>query len=216
MKDLAQRFLTSEEQVRVTQAVQQAELQTSGEIVPMVVSYSYDYPKAKIIAAFFYSLPLCFAIVHLLSSYLWIDPLNVYFFFFFWTPLFGLAYGIILSYPGLTRYFISTEEMAREVEEEAIKSFFSERLYRTKQANGILLFISVFEKKAWILGDYGINEKIDQDQWQDLIDTLTTAIAQGDHCNGLCEAITQTGNILKSHFPYHRDDDDELHNLIIR
>ncbi len=216
MKDLAGKFLTSAEQAKVTQTVQQAELQTSGEIVPMIVSYSHDYPKARLIAAFLYSLPMSFICAHLLSAYLWIDPLNVYFFFFLWLPFFGLSSAIISVYPKLFRIFISAEDMAIEVEEEAVKSFFTERLYKTEGANGILLFVSVFEKKAWILADHGINEKIDPGQWQGIIDALIVAIAKGDRCGGLCDAITQTGNILADHFPYQRNDTDELHNLIIK
>ncbi len=216
MNDLARKFLTPAEQKKVTQTVQQTELQTSGEIVPMIVSCSHDYPKARLIAAFMYSLPMSFICAHLLSAYLWIDPLNVYFFLFLWLPFFGLSSIIISVFPKLFRIFISAEDMAIEVEEEAIKSFFAERLYKTKEANGILVFVSVFEKKAWILADQGINEKIDPGQWQGIINALTGAIAKGDRCGGLCEAITQTGNILADHFPYQRNDTDELHNLIIK
>ncbi len=216
MKDLARKFLAPAEQTRVTQTVQQAELRTSGEIVPMIVSCSHDYPKARIIAAFLYSLPMSFICAHLLSAYLWIDPLNVYFFLFLWLPFFGLSTIIISVFPKLFRIFISAEDMAIEVEEEAIKSFFAERLYKTKEENGILLFVSVFEKKTWILADHGINEKIDPSQWQGIINTLTEAIANGERCDGLCHAITQTGNILAEHFPYQRNDTDELHNLIIK
>ncbi len=216
MKSLAKNFLTQEEQDRVTQAVKEAELQTSGEIVPMIVSSSYEYPKAILIAALFYSLPLTYALAHILSMYLWVDFLHIHFFFPLFIPFFFLCYWLVSTCRFLSRMFISREEMAIEVEEEATKSFFLERLYETKENNGILLFISVFEKKAWILADRGINERIEPVEWQRIVDGLTAKIRRGNNAEGICEAIRSIGAILKDKFPYRRDDTDELHNLIIK
>jgi putative membrane protein len=216
MKTMAKKFLTQDEQKRVTQTVKDAELQTSGEIVPMIVSYSYEYPKAILLAAMFYSLPLTYALAHALSIALWIDFLHIHFFFLLFIPVFLLSYWIVSTKRFLARMFISKEEMESEVEEEATTSFFTERLFETRENNGILLFISVFEKKAWILADRGINERIKQNEWQKIVDKLTSEIRQGNNAEGLCEAIKSIGLILKGNFPYRRDDIDELHNLIIR
>ena len=216
MGALAKNFLTQDEQDRVTQAVKDAELQTSGEIVPMIVSYSYEYPKAILIAALLYSLPLSYVLAHLLSMYLWLDFFHIHFFFLLFIPRFILCYWIVSNNRFLSRMFISSEEMAIEVEEEATKSFFMERLYETKENNGILLFISVFEKRAWILADRGINERIEQSEWQNIVDTLTAEIRKDNRGDGICRAIERIGAILKDHFPYKRNDTDELHNLIIR
>jgi putative membrane protein len=216
MKALAENFLTQDERERVTQAVKEAELQTSGEIVPMIVSKSSDYTRANLIATLLYSLPLTYILAHILSRYLWVDFLNIHFFFLLFVPLALIFSWIISTNPVLARMFISSEELAFEVEEEATKSFFTERLYETKEANGILLFISVFERKAWILADRGIDERIDQGKWQKIVDTLTHEIRRNKRGTGICEAIGIIGTILKDHFPYHRNDSDELHNLIIR
>lgn len=216
MKNLAEEFLSNEERERITKQVMGAEKSTSGEIVPMVVSMSHDYPRARLIASFIYSLPLTLLLTHLLSSMLWRDPLNVFFFFSLQFPLLLLLHWLLSNYPLLYKPFITQAEMLIEVEEEAIKSFFSERLYATRGSNGILLFISVFERRAWILADHGIDEKIAPTTWQRIIDDLTTAIGEKRQGDGICNAIETVGDILKDHFPYQRDDQDELHNLIIR
>jgi putative membrane protein len=216
MNALAKKFLTQDEQDRVTQAVKQAELQTSGEIVPMIVSYSHDYPRAIFLATMMYSLILTYALAHVLSTTLWIDFFNIHYFFLLFAPLFFIFFWIVSTYRALARMFISKDQMAAEVEEEATKSFFIERLYETKENNGILLFISVFEKKAWILADRGINERIDQTEWQEIVDTLTGEIRKNNRGDGICAAVERIGAILKDYFPYQRDDTDELHNLIIK
>jgi putative membrane protein len=116
----------------------------------------------------------------------------------------------------LKRLFLSRRQVEAEVEEAAITSFFTERLYKTKDENGILLFISVLERKAWILADGGINARIDPGQWQSIIDLITRGIKDKNQCEALCEAIVQIGELLKSHFPIQENDINELHNLIVR
>jgi putative membrane protein len=106
--------------------------------------------------------------------------------------------------------------MEEEVREAAITAFFSEKLYKTKDENGILLFISVFERKVWILADSGINAKIDQERWLGLVELMTKGIKEDRQSEAICEAIRQVGDILKEHFPIQPDDNNELRNLIIR
>jgi putative membrane protein len=216
MQTLSQKFLTEDEKNRVTEAVKNAELRTSGEIVPMIVSASHEYPKARIIAALFFSIPSALLLCHLLATIFWLDPDNLYFFFCLFIPLYIIFYLTVSHFPILTKPFIAKAEMDEEVREEATKSFFSERLYKTQGANGILLFISVFESKVWILADYGIQEKVEQNTWQTLIDDLTARISGDNRCDAICECVDSIGNILQTHFPYKRDDSDELHNLIIK
>lgn len=215
MMTLAQRFLTSEEQTKVTERVRIAESQTSGEIVPMIVSISYDYPKARILATLFFSIPLALVLCYCTAALFWTDPKNVYLFLALLAPLFICIHYLLGCCPVVYRLFISDAEMETEVKEEAVKSFFNEQLHRTNEANGVLLFISVFERKAWILTDFGVQEKISDDAWKKIIDNLTIAIRNGNRCKGLCHAIDEIGCMLKRHFPHRHDDKNELHNLII-
>ena len=96
-----------------------------------------------------------------------------------------------------------------------MQAFFRQRLYRTEAQNGILLYISVFEHRVWILGDTGINDKIPQEQWQEIVDIVTNGIKKNRQAEAICEAITRIGTLLQEFFPYSEDDKDELHNLII-
>jgi len=95
-------------------------------------------------------------------------------------------------------------------------SFFTEKLYKTKAENGILLYISVLEQRVWVLGDRGINEKIDRQRWQDIVSLVTDGVKNKQQCEAICAAITRIGEILEQQFPIEPDDKNELHNLIIR
>lgn len=215
-KSMAASFLTQEEQKKVTAAVQKAEKQTSGEIVPLITSKSYTYPLATHIGSMFLSLCLAITCTVPLQRFfndtmdvLWCFLAIFFFFYFIFTFILPLI-------PGLHKLFISSRQIEEEVQEGALTSFFGEQLYKTEKQNGILLYISVFERKAWVLGDEGVNSAIPEDYWQEIIDKLLIEIKAGNQCNGLCRAIDDIGEKLQEYFPAQKNDEDELHNLLIR
>lgn len=216
MKTLAQNFLNSEEQQRVTDAVQMAEKQTSGEIVPMIVSTSHNYPMTRVVGGVFFALPMALLSARLFGAYLWLGIDNMWLFVAFFIIYFGIVYQVVSRFPQFKRFFLSSERTDLAVREAAEAAFFREALYETRDANGILLYISVLEHRVWVLGDRGINEKIDQTAWQGIVDMVIRGIKEGKSCDAICDAVSQIGQILQEHFPYKKDDQDELHNLIIR
>ena len=216
MQTLAQQFLTKEEQDIISALVQQMERQTSGEIVPMVVSASHPYPTAMICGATILALPLSLLLMPVISSFFWLGSQNVWVFIALFMALYGVFYGLAHRFTRLKRLFLSRSQVAAEVQEAALASFFTERLYKTKDENGILIFISVLERKVWVLADAGINGRIDPGQWQGIIDLITQGIKEKRQCEAICNAIIQIGALLKTHFPHQKDDIDELHNIIVR
>ena len=95
-------------------------------------------------------------------------------------------------------------------------AFFNEKLYRTRQENGILIYISVLEHRVWVLADSGINSRIKPEQWQEIVDHITTGIKEKRQGEAIGEAVARVGAILRDHFPITADDPNELHDLIIR
>ena len=205
----AKNFFTAEEKQRIESAVQQAERRTSGEIVPMVVDESYNYPRAEILGAGLFSL----AAAVTLSWAFWGESL----WHFLW--LFALGYLpfkiLIRSLPSLRRRLIHPVEISEEVEEKAVVSFVEHGLHHTRDETGILILISLFERRVHVLADRGINAVVPADTWDGIIQTITDGIHHGETCNALCAAIDSCGQLLEEHFPVKADDTDELPNLII-
>ena len=215
MKDLSKKFLSETDRENIVAAVKEAEKNTAGEIVPMVVSSSYHYPMANLIGATALALPLALILVLLAGSWLWIGSDNLWLFLGFFTILFIVFHIIIKRTIWLKRWFVSQREMEEEVQEAAVISFFKQALYRTRRGTGVLIFISVFEHKAWILAGRGINQKVEQSQWDDIVAKLIDRIKQKKQTLGVCEAVDRIGKLLAVHFPVEADDKDELRNLII-
>jgi putative membrane protein len=216
MHTLAEKFLTPEEQKRITQCVRQAEQRTSGEIVPMVVSASHDYPLASITGAALIALPAGVLLTRIIGNMFWIDFDRMWLFIACFCVVFLLCRQIIKHLPGLLRLFLSDRQAEEEVRRAATMAFFTERLYKTKAENGILLYISIFEQRVWVLGDRGINERLDQQCWQEIVSLVTHGVKNRRQCEAICEAIDRIGDILEQAFPIQADDKNELHNLIIR
>lgn len=215
MKNLANKFLSARELEQINVAVQAAEKTTSGEIVCLIQSTSYHYPMANVIGATAMALPISLAGTPLIGGWLWLGHQNMWLFLSLFAICFPLFYLLVNHAAWLKRIFISRREIDEEVQESAITNFFHNGLYHTREANGVLLFISVFEHKVWVLADHGIHTKIPQDQWQAIVGTVTDGFKTNHPAESICQAIHTIGQLLQSHYPGQPDDIDELNNVII-
>ena len=215
MKNLAETFLPETDQKRIASVVAATEKRTAGEIVCMIVSSSYHYPMADVLGATALALPLALLATHFLGGWLWLGTQNMWLFLGFLAIFFALFKWIVGRCPPLKRRFISRREIDEEVEEAAVNGFFRKGLYRTRDANGVLLFISVFEHKVWLLADKGLHEKVPQEKWNQLVGRITRGIRSGQGAEAICESIQDIGDLLQTHFPIQPGDTNELNNLII-
>ena len=217
-KALLDTFLPRVDRERIEACVRQVEGTTSGEIVPMVVPSSHPYPLASLSGALGAGLLLAVlatAYVSLRRAWggltlveLWVFPAV----FGLFTPLF---YELMRLVPALRRLFIRGQEMAEEVEEAALSAFYRRGLSHTRDHTGILIFISVFERRVQVLADSGINAKVPPEAWQEVADLIVAGIRRGRQGEAICQAVKRCGELLGEHFPRRRDDRDELQNLIV-
>ncbi|WP_051554229.1 TPM domain-containing protein [Desulfobulbus elongatus] len=214
MQTLAQRFLTADEQERIARTVEEAERRTTGEIVPMVVSASHAYPEAVLTGAAVLSLPAALIAAVTTGSLLWWQDQFLWLFLAFLLLFFPLA-RLLMRLPFLLRPFISERRAAAEVERAAVNRFYREGLQDTRDATGVLIYVSVLERRVWILGDRGINERLEPQVWQGFVDTLVTGIREDRAGEALCQVIEEVGALLHAHFPPRADDRNELANLLI-
>jgi putative membrane protein len=215
MKKRLEKFLSDEDREKIKGVVNEVEKHTSGEIVPMIVSRSYHYPMSDVIGGFILALPLSLIVSYFMGGWLWIGNNNMWLFLGVITVFFVLCHQVVKRNESLKRLFISDREIDEEVEEAAVTGFFREGLYRTRDETGILIFISVFERRVWVLADRGINEKVKEGQWDEIVKMIIAGVKNKDQTNAICKAVEEAGGILKEHFPVREDDKDELKNIII-
>ena len=97
-----------------------------------------------------------------------------------------------------------------DVMEHAKEVFVSLKLNETKLRNGVLFYIAIDDHKFAILGDAGINAVVPDNFWAAIKDHMRQQFKKGLITEGLCDGITLAGQQLKAHFPYHKDDTNEL------
>jgi uncharacterized membrane protein len=101
-----------------------------------------------------------------------------------------------------------------DVYQEAVSVFESLEMTKTEQRNGVLIFLAVRDKKFAILGDKGINDIVPVDFWDSVRDEMISFFKKHDFEQGIIAGITAVGEKLKAHFPYAKDDENELSNEI--
>ena len=215
MKDLTRRIISAADRDAIAAAVAAAEKKTAGEIVPMVVSASYHYPMADVIGGVALALPATFLLTPLMGGWFWIGTWNLWVFLGLFSLLFPSALLIVRQALPLKRLFISPREIDAEVEEAAVTSFYQKGVHRTREETGVLIFISLFEHRVWVLADRGINRKVSQDQWEKIVVRIVAGIRQKCAGEAICAAVTDIGRLLAEHFPVQADDRNELADLIV-
>lgn len=81
---------------------------------------------------------------------------------------------------------------------------------KTKQRNGVLFYLAVEHRKFAVLGDAGIDKVVPENFWDDVKTNMLTYFKKGLFTEGLTQGIHQAGELLKTHFPYQKDDKNEL------
>jgi len=207
-------FLSKEDNEAIRAAIKKAEAGTSGEIVFAVADASGNYRHANlqgaiigmaIITAIFLLSPLS----HKVPAHYEITVLLGIEFISF------AVFYALLPYLPWRRWIISHKEMDARVQESAFMQFYASGLYRTKESNGVEIYLSLFEREVVVIGDRGIHAKMGEQHWNQVRDLIIQGIKGGTGCNGICAAIESCGQALAEHFPHRPDDINELPDQVI-
>jgi putative membrane protein len=200
----AEKFFTAEEKERLKAITQEVESRTIGEIVVMVVDRSDHYIDAEVLGGALLGslLSLILTLLFFHSSIWSYVPLSFLFFF----PCRFLFQKV----DGLKKLFIGVRRKEEAVRLRAERAFFERGLYKTKRNTGVLFFLSLLERKVWILADKGIYKKMEQETLNRFANEVSRGIREGRACDALSKAIQEIGVVLSRHFPITSDDTDEL------
>ncbi len=87
-------------------------------------------------------------------------------------------------------------------------------IHKTELRNGVLFYLSINDRKFAILGDAGINAVTPDNFWDEIKETVINHFKKDEFDIGLSTGIKMTGLALKEHFPYQKDDVNELSDEI--
>jgi putative membrane protein len=211
------RHLTVKEAARIEESVRLLESQTSGEIVPMIVHRStclghVPMQVLSFLVLFYLAATISYPSFGFLSpvgletSVLWI-----------WAELMLLLIGglALARVPFIARLLTPKADQMRQVHMRAELEFFEAGLQKTAGSTGVLLFISIFERRAVVLADKSIAAQLPPDTWEGVVNLLVKASKRGDLADGFIQAIGKTGELLIPRFPAALTNVNELADQLI-
>lgn len=202
-------FFSRSEEEKIKEATGAAESKSLGEIAVMIVDSSTRYREGEVLGAVILGNILAFPVTafFLEESLWWYIPLTL--------ALSMLSWPLFLKMPSAALHFTGTKRRQMAVRDRAIRAFYEKGLHRTRGRTGVLFFISLLERKVWVLADKGIHEKISQPKLNAFAKTVSAGIRTGDAAGALIKAIEETGELLHQHFPILDGDTNELPDAVI-
>ena len=86
---------------------------------------------------------------------------------------------------------------------------------KTRERNGVLLFVAPASRTFAVIGDEAVHAKCGQAFWDELAAAMTGAFQRGEFTAGLLAGIDRAGALLAEHFPRRPDDTNELPNRVV-
>jgi len=197
MKDHTHKYFSGVDLEAISKAVKEAEKKTSGEIVPYFVPESDEYEEATWRAAMLFgAIPLTMFGAMRLFSDAW-SPVGILsvVIIFFASSIVGAF--LVRFVPLFKRFFTGRELLRHRVSLRASQAFVSEEVFKTRDRTGILIFLSFFERTVLVLGDSGINAKVQQHEWDRIVEIIVRGMKSGKPANGLTDAIRMCGELLQ-------------------
>ncbi len=201
--------LLSESEIdRVVEAIRQAETAASAEFVIVVARAADSYLYIPLLWASLSSLAL--------PALLWILPLDLQSTLVYSLQLatfLGLA--LLFRWPPIKRLLIPRAVKTTRASRLAREQFYAQHLHLTRQRNGLMLFVSMDERYVEILADEGLNDSVDQEQWDQIVAGFADRVRASQLDAGLLYAIETCSALLAKHFPRNAGDTDELPNRLV-
>lgn len=194
-------------------AIAEAEKRTSGEIVTLILPASSDYWLLSFAAGTFG------ALTGAAIAYYWHFTHEAWGVSFEWAlslPLMGFLLGALpLRSASILRAIAPPAMLAAKVHREALAHFTALGVSKTRDRTGILLVLSLRERRVQLMADEGIHARHDDNFWKDLVEELVVAIRDGKATDGVVALIKKLADDLAQHFPIKDDDTDELSNRVL-
>lgn len=189
--------LSTEERRRIDQSVAAFEAHTGAQVVTAVVGKSDNYPEIPW-KAFALGASIT-ALVGLLLDQARPDWLSGYGTLFDAVLILGVGAALALvtiRWHGFARMFLHGARAETEVMQQARVLFLRHEVFGTPMRNGVLILVSIFERRVVILPDTGLHGQIGDAELHPVIARMTPLLAEGKVCDALCGGVTEVEALL--------------------
>lgn len=220
-------YLNEAQHKIVSDAVAEAELTTSGEIVTVLADRSDEYNDVVLVwaAALAFTAMSLFALIPQPFMDLWDSLIGGW--MHEWTTgelaSMTIALGLIafivtwlvISWDPLRFALTPGPVKTSRVHTRAIKHFKVGAERRTHGHTGVLIYLSMQEHRAEIVADEPIAKLVPAEVWGEAMADMLVEIKQGQIAEGMAAGVRDVGKVLSEHFPRAEDDQNELPDRLI-
>jgi putative membrane protein len=220
--------LSEEDHAKVSAAIAAAEARSDGEIVAAVADLSDQYHDV----ALHWAVLVLFAVLAwaaICPSCLnwWLDLFlgswreettqrELLTFLMILAVLKFTVVLLILRYIPLRLLLTPSATKERRVRRRAIATFKAGAERRTIGRTGILIYLSMGERRAEIVADEAITKVTTPETWGEAMAALLTHVKAGRPGNGIVAAVELIGAVLAEHFPKTSTDTNEIPDKLIQ
>jgi putative membrane protein len=221
--------MTPEDHQRIADAVADVETRTSAEIVCVITQECSDYREvplawaavlALILPAAAFALGLNPSLLTSLNSG-WMAShtsgfneavrLSLGAYAVAQSAVFLLVW-LSVSLPTVRRALTPAGLRNRRVHKAALRQFVARGIAKTTDANGVLIFVSLLDRRVEVLADAGVHGAVPAGTWDKAVSAVRVAMKANHRAEGLVEAVKICGDALAPAFPPGDYNPDQLPN----
>lgn len=195
---------------KISHQISEVEKSCESELVCLITQRSARYVLFPLLIAAF--IALIFPVLQPFANMLGADGITLT--FQYQTVLFLVLAALFVFTPlrhKLTPKWLKQQNCDRYSREQ----FFGHHLHETTSRNAILIFVSWDERFVTVVADKGINERVQQGDWDQLIAGFIADIRNDDVEKGFLRIIRGAGDLLIKHFPSQTPKQDALPNHLL-
>jgi putative membrane protein len=219
--------LSDEDHAKVSAAIAAAELQSDGEIIAVATPISDPY----------HDVALHWAVLVLIAVLAWaaICPsclewwLNLFLgswrlettirelltFLMILAVLTFTVVLLIVKYMPVRLLLTPSATKERRVSRREIATYKAGAERRTVGRTGVLIYLSMAERRAEIVADEAITKVTTPETWGEAMAALLVEVKAGRPADGIVAAVEQVGKVLAEHFPRSSTDTNEIPDKLI-
>ena len=201
---MARRFLSDETTTAIRDAISAVEARSSGELVVSVRGRSATYLHADILVGVIAGLAtlafLLFSPYPFALHWFLVDPILIG----------GLVALAASRLPPVRRALTPAPMREARVRTAASALFFEKGVHHTRERTGILLYVSLLERRALLVADAAVEREVPRREWRAVAAAIERVVASGGDGGELARALGPLGDLLALHLPRSAGDLNEL------
>jgi putative membrane protein len=207
--------LKDDEIKAIEKQIEEIELKTQAEIVPVIVQSSSRYAQAQVTLILLFAM-LFLILWEVLVPHLYWDYmlraaglLLAGLFIIFWGAAFLVRDGRV------RRLLTLRAEELEQCWKRARIEFYENRLHHTNDSMGVLIYISILEHVVIVLADKKIADKLPPQTWQTAVDQVVLGIKSKKMASGIQKGLDACSHLLIENFPASVNNTNELSNKVV-